>query len=52
MAPKDKDPMMKKSGSFTVINVVGWNVMRNTLESPQEPLLKGLKNIRRPLPHI
>ena len=29
MAPKDKDPIHKKVGSYTYINVTGWIVMRN-----------------------
>ena len=29
MAPKDKDPMLKKVESSTGINVTGWSVMKN-----------------------
>ena len=29
MAPKDKDPILKKGGSYTDTNVTGWIVMRN-----------------------
>ena len=48
MAPKDLDPMMKKVGSSTVTNVVGWSVMKNTKESPQGPLGRGSRNTKRP----
>ena len=31
--PKDQDPMLKKVGSSTDINVTGWTVMKNIGES-------------------
>ena len=46
MAPKDKEEVQ----SDTDINVIGWSVMKNTLESQQEHLLRGSRNIRRLLP--
>ena len=45
MAPKDKDPILKKVESYIDINVTGWIVMTNILESWQEILKRGLKNI-------
>ena len=45
MAPKDKDPILKKVESYIDINVTGWSVMKNTLESQQEILQRGLRNI-------
>ena len=46
MTPKDKDPIQKQSGeSSTDTNVTGWIVMMNILESPQELLVKGSRNI-------
>ena len=45
MAPKDKDPILKKVESYKDINVTGWTVMKNTLESQQEILQRGLRNI-------
>ena len=42
----------RRVGSSTVINVAEWSVMRNILESPQEPLVRGSKNTRRSLLHI
>ena len=50
MVPKDQDPMLKKVGSSTDINVIGWTVMRNILESLPEHLEKGSRNIKRPHP--
>ena len=50
MAPKDKDPIIKKVESYIDINVTGWIVMMNILGSHQEILKRGLKNIWRPLP--
>ena len=50
MAPKDQDTIQKKVESYTDTNVTGWNVMRNTLESPLEHLERGSKNISRQLP--
>ena len=35
MAPKDKDPILKKVEPYININVTGWIVMRNILESQQ-----------------
>ena len=50
MAPKDQDTIWKKVESYTDTNVPGWNVMRNTLESPLEHFERGSKNISRHLP--
>ena len=50
MNPKDKDPMLKKVVWSTVTNVEGWSVMKNMLESPLEPLVRGLKNTKKPPP--
>ena len=47
MAPKDKDAIQKKVESFLDTSVTGWNVMRNTLENPQEHLERGSKNTSR-----
>ena len=47
MAPKDKDPIMKKVGSSIDTGVIGWTAMRNTLENPQGCLVRGLRNIKR-----
>ena len=53
VAPKDQDTIQKKSGViYTDTNVTGWSVMRNTLESPQEHLERGSKNISSTLPNI
>ena len=41
VAPKDKDPILKKEESYTNINVTGWSVMKSTLESLQEHLERG-----------
>ena len=49
MAPKDKDPITNKSGSYTDTNVVKMGVKKNTLENLQEPLQRSSKNIRNPL---
>ena len=45
--PKDQDTIQKKVESYIDTNVTGWSVMRNTLESPQEHLDLGSKNISR-----
>ena len=47
MAPKDQDTIQKKVESFIDTSVTEWNVMRNTLESPQEHLERGSKNTSR-----
>ena len=47
VAPKDRDTIQKKVESYIDSNVTGWNAMRNTLESPQEHLERGSKNISR-----
>ena len=47
MAPKDKDPLLKKVGSYTGISVTGWIVMMNTLGSQLGILKRGLRNISR-----
>ena len=47
MAPKDKDPLLKKVGSYIDISVTGWIVMRSILESQQEILKRGTRNILR-----
>ena len=45
VALKDKDPITKKRVElFIEINVTGWSVMKNILESPQEHLGRGSKN--------
>ena len=45
MTPKDKDPILKKVGSYTDSNATGWSVMKSTLGSQQEILERGLRNI-------
>ena len=40
----------RKVESYTDTNVIGWSVMKNTLESQQELLLRGSRNTRRLLP--
>ena len=40
----------KKVGSSTDIDVIGWTVMKNILESLPEHLEKGSSNIKRPHP--
>ena len=50
MAPKDQDPMLKEVVPSTNIHVTGWSVMKNTLVSLPEILVKGSKNIKRPHP--
>ena len=50
MAPKDKDPILKKVGSYIDISVTGWIVMMSILESQQEILKRGTRNISRPHP--
>ena len=45
MAPKDQDPIGKKSGViYRYISVAGWSVMKNILENPQELLQRGSEN--------
>ena len=44
MVPKDKDHILNKSGVIYRYSVTGFNVMKNTLGSQQEPLQRGLKN--------
>ena len=48
--PKTKIQSRSKVESSTDINVTGWIVMRNILESPQELLEKGSRNIWNPPP--
>ena len=48
VAPKDQDPMLKKSGSSKDINVAGSTVMENIYESLPEHLGKGSRNTKRP----
>ena len=50
VAPKDKDPILKKVESFIDINATGWSVMKSTLESLQEHLERGSRNFKRPHP--
>ena len=50
MAPKDQDPMLKRSGVIYNIHVIGWSVMKNTFMSLPELLVKGSGNIKRPHP--
>ena len=50
MAPKDKDPILRKVGSSIDSNVAGLTVMRSTLGNPPGHLERGLKNTKRP-PH-
>ena len=45
MTPKDKDPILKKVGSYTDLNATGWSVMKSILGSQQEILERGLRNI-------
>ena len=49
---KTKIPSRKKVESYIDTNVTGWNVMRNTLESPREHLERGSKNTSRHPPPI
>ena len=48
MAPKDQDPILRKSG--VIYSVAGLTVMRSTLVNPPGHLERGLKNTKR-LPH-
>ena len=41
MSPKDKDPLLKKVGSYTGISVTGLIVMMNILVSQLEILKRG-----------
>ena len=50
MAPKDKNPLLKKSGAYIGTNVTGWIVRMSTLGSQQGILKKGTRNISRPHP--
>ena len=50
VAPKDKDPILKRVESYTDINLTGWSVMRSILENPPEHLDRGSKNIKRTPP--
>ena len=45
MTPKDKDPILKKVGSYTDSNATGWSVMKSILGSQQGILERGLRNI-------
>ena len=47
MAPEDKDPLLKKVGSYIDTSVTGLIVMRSILESQQEILRRGTRNILR-----
>ena len=47
---KIKIQSWRRVGSSIDINVIGWTVMRNTLENPQGCLERGSRNIRRHLP--
>ena len=47
MAPKDKDPLLKEVGSYIDTSVTGFIVMRSILESQQEILRRGTRNILR-----
>ena len=40
----------RRVGSSIVTDVVGWSVMRNIQESPQEHLVRGSRNTKRPPP--
>ena len=50
MAPKDKDPLSRKVGSYIGTNVAGWIVRMSILGSQQGILKKGTRNISRPHP--
>ena len=51
MAPKDKDPILKKVESYIDTNMTGWIVMMNILESQQEILKRGFKeHLKAPSP--
>ena len=50
VAPKDKNPILKRVDSYTDTNVTGWSVMRSILGNLPEHLERGSKNIKRPLP--
>ena len=45
MTTKDKDPILKKVGSYTDLNATGWSVMKSILGSQQDNLERGLRNI-------
>ena len=45
MAPKDNDPITKKSWVIYSKNVTVWNVMKNALKSSKEHLGRGVKSI-------
>ena len=47
MAPKYKDPIMKKSGVIYGYRCIGWTVMRNISGNPQGCLVRGLRNIKK-----
>ena len=49
---KTKIPSKRKVESYIDTNVTGWNVMRNTLESPREHFERGSKNTSRHPPPI
>ena len=48
--PKTEILSSRKVESYTDINVTGWIVMRSILESQQEILKRGKRNILRPHP--
>ena len=51
MTPKDKDPLLKKSGVIYIgTNVTGWIVRMSILGSQQEILKKDTRNTLRPHP--
>ena len=52
IAPKDKDPILKRVESYMNINVTGWSVMKSTLESLAEHLERGSKNTKGPFANI
>ena len=45
MAPKDKDTIQQKVGSYTGLDLVGWTVMKSTLGNHLGLLANGKRNI-------
>ena len=50
MAPKDQDPIQKKSAVIYRYKCDRWSVMKGILENLQECFERGSKNTKRPLP--
>ena len=50
LVERPRSNLEEDMGQSIDTNVIGWIVMKNTLESPQEFLERGSRNIRRHLP--